>query len=77
MPDAEQQEVPACVTVMAIRYRVKCTAPGCRNVARTILRYADGGGRPLSNLGWCNAHTREAIERDAKAGLTTAGQELR
>jgi hypothetical protein len=58
------------VTVVAVGHRARCTAPGCRNVARAILRYVDRGGRPVSNLERCNRHTREAIERAFLDGLT-------
>ena len=35
-----------------------------------IFRYADRGGRPLSNFERCNRHTREALQRDQEAGTT-------
>jgi len=66
----------ASVTILAIGYRAPCTARGCRNLARTILRYADRGGRPLANLERCNAHTRVAIERDIKALTIYDNREL-
>jgi len=50
------------VTMITIGYRACCTAPECGNVARTILRYADAGGRPLVNLERCHRHVREGIE---------------
>ena len=34
------------------------------------LRYADRGGRPLSNVERCNTHARETLERATGAGLT-------
>jgi hypothetical protein len=37
------------------------------NLARAIIRDADRGGRPLSNLEHCNSHAHEALERDANA----------
>jgi hypothetical protein len=63
-------EEAAKLTILSIKYRARCTAVGCQNLAQTILRYADLGGGPLSNLERCNRHTREAFERDRKAGLT-------
>jgi hypothetical protein len=60
----------AKLTILSIGYRAQCTAVGCRNLARTILRYADRGGRPSSNLERCNQQTREALERDRRARLT-------
>jgi hypothetical protein len=65
----ELQPEAASVTILTIGYRARCTTPGCPNLARAIVRYADRAGRPLSNLERCNAHTREALERDTKAGL--------
>jgi len=58
------------VTILTIGYRARCTEPKCRNLARTIIRYVDRSGRPLSNLESCHAHARELIERETKAGLT-------
>ena len=60
----------ASVTIITIGYRVRCTAPGCGNLAQAILRYADRGGRPLANLERCNRHAREAIERDTRMSMT-------
>jgi len=69
----EYQAEAAMVTILTIGYRARCTEPKCRNLARAIIRYADRSGRPLSNLERCNAHTREAFERENKAGLTIYG----
>src|SRR5205807_2546367 len=68
--DCDDLQDAASVTILAIGYRARCTAPRCGNLARAILRYADRGGRPFANLERCNRHAREAIERDTKAGLT-------
>ncbi len=57
----------ASVTILAVGYRARCSVQGCENLARTILRYADRGGRPIANLERCNAHTGAALERDIKA----------
>ena len=54
------------VTVLTLGYRARCSVRGCGDLARAILRNADRSGRPLSNLERCNAHTREALERNAK-----------
>jgi hypothetical protein len=67
--DRDDLQDAASVTILAIGYRARCTAPGCENLARAILRYADRGGRPLANLERCNRHAREAIECDSKACL--------
>jgi hypothetical protein len=37
------------VTIVALGYRACCTEAGCNNLGRMILRYADAGGRPMSN----------------------------
>jgi hypothetical protein len=34
-----------------------------------ILRYADAGGRPMSNAEVCHAHARVRLARDRAAGL--------
>ncbi len=70
MTDRKELQDAASVTILAIGYRARCTAPVCGNLARAILRYADRGGRPLADLERCNRHAREASERDTKAGLT-------
>jgi hypothetical protein len=57
-------EAAASVTIITIGYRAHCAAAGCGNLARTILRYADAGGRPFANLERCNRHAHEAIKRD-------------
>jgi hypothetical protein len=31
---------------------------GCENLARLGLRYADAGGRPITNLAYCHGHGR-------------------
>ena len=54
----------ASVTIITIGYRAPCTTPRCGNLARTVLRYADAGGRPFAILERCNRHARDAIERD-------------
>jgi hypothetical protein len=66
----DDQQNAASVTILRIGYRARCTATGCRNLARTILRYADRGGRPLANQERCNSHASAAIEHDTKARLT-------
>jgi hypothetical protein len=38
-------------------------------LARLILRYADAGGRPMSNSEFCDAHARTRIARDLAAEL--------
>jgi hypothetical protein len=34
-----------------------------------ILRYADAGGRPMSNTEFCHGHGRMRVARDQAAGL--------
>jgi hypothetical protein len=68
------QVQPAMAAILTCGYRAKCVAPGCGNVARTILRYTDAGGRPLRQSESCNPHTTEA--KDAAAdGLEIRQQE--
>ena len=42
-------ETEASVTIGALGYRARCNEAGCKNLGRMILRYADAGGRPMSN----------------------------
>jgi hypothetical protein len=60
----------ASITILTIGYRARCTELGCGNLARAVLRYADRGGRPLSNVERCNTHARETLERETRAGFT-------
>jgi hypothetical protein len=39
------------------------------NLGRLILRYADAGGRPMSNGECCHSHARVRIEGARAAGL--------
>jgi hypothetical protein len=43
-------------------YRIKCKAPGCRNLARVIVRYIEDGGAPSGQNEYCNADARAEIE---------------
>jgi len=58
------------VTIVILGYRARCTTSACRNLGRLILRYADAGGRPMSNGEFRHAHARERIEGARAAGLT-------
>jgi hypothetical protein len=64
----------ASVTIIALGYRARCTEPGCRNLARLLLRYADSGGRPTINPHFCHAHAQgsRAIERWGSGSTTIA-----
>ena len=57
------------VTLVQLGYRARCTKPGCRNLGRLILRYADAGGQPMNNAEFCHAHVRVRIEGARAAGL--------
>lgn len=70
MADLNDLQDAASVTILRIGYRARCTTMACGNLARTILRYADRGGRPLANLERCNSHARAAIEHNTTARLT-------
>jgi hypothetical protein len=65
----DQQETPTSVTLLSVGYRARCTEAGCANLGRLILRYADAGGRPISNLEFCHAHARERLAYVRAAGL--------
>lgn len=67
--NTEQVEIPASTTIVALGYRERCTEAGCPNLGRLILRYADAGGRPMSNSAICHAHARVRVARDRAAGL--------
>ena len=64
-------EDAASVTIIGIGYSTRCTASGCGNLARTI-HYARPTAAGGQSSVWNGARrdTREAIERDSKAGLT-------
>jgi hypothetical protein len=69
MSTAVHVETPVSVTIITLGYRVRCTAPGCRNLGRMILRHADAGGRPIDNAEFCLRHGRSRIKSDRAAGL--------
>ena len=62
-------ETATSVTIGALKYRACCSEPGCPNLARLGLRYADAGGRPVTNLVFCHGHRGLRVERDRAAGL--------
>jgi hypothetical protein len=66
---ADHLKNAASVTVVTLGYRSRCTEPGCANLGRLILRYADAGGRPMNNSEFCHAQTRVRIEGARGAGL--------
>ncbi|HUD10989.1 MAG TPA: hypothetical protein VMS08_01140 [Candidatus Saccharimonadia bacterium] len=43
-------------------YRIKCTAPDCRNLARIIVRYVEDGGAPSGQAELCNKDAKVEIE---------------
>jgi hypothetical protein len=51
---ADNPETAASVTIGALGYRARCAEAGCQNLGRMILRYADAGGPPMSNLQFCH-----------------------
>jgi len=61
-------ETAASVTIGALGYRARCTAPRCNKQARVIFRYEDAGGRPMSNSEFCSMHARarKALARAAR-----------
>jgi len=40
------------------QYRIKCTAAGCRNLARVIVRRVADGGAPEGQSEMCNKDAR-------------------
>jgi hypothetical protein len=64
-----ESEIPGSLTIIPLRYRARCTEAGCKNLGRMILRYADAGGRPMSNSEFCHGHARVRVPRDQAAGL--------
>jgi len=61
-------EIPGSLTII-LGYRARCTECGCRNLGGTILRFADAGGRPISNQEFCHAHARARSAQARTAGL--------
>jgi hypothetical protein len=61
---ADNPETAASVTIGALGYRMRCMEAGCGNLARRGFRYADTGGRPMTNLVFCHGHGRLRVERD-------------
>jgi hypothetical protein len=66
--NSDQAETAASVTINAIGYRAlhrgRLWKPG-----RLTLRYAEAGGRPITNLEFCHGHGRLRVARDKVAGL--------
>ena len=58
------------VTIFICGYRVRCGARRCEHLARLVLRYADGAGRPERELALCFSHTRERVAKERAAGVT-------
>jgi hypothetical protein len=61
MKAADYVETPTSVTKITLGYRVRCTAAGCRNLGRMILRHAGAGGRPIDISVFCVAHGRSRV----------------
>jgi hypothetical protein len=40
------------------QYLIKCTAHGCRNLVRVIIRRVEAGGAPLGQSEFCNKDAR-------------------
>lgn len=64
-----QSEIPGSLTIISLGYRARCTRDGCADLGRLILRYADAGGRPMSNSAFCHAHARVRLARERAAGV--------
>jgi hypothetical protein len=64
-----ESEIPGSLTIIPLGYHAQCTEAGCKNLGRMILRYADAGGRPMSNSEFCHSHGRMRVERDRAVGI--------
>jgi hypothetical protein len=63
-----ESEIPGSLTIV-LGYRPRCTECACRNLGGMILRYADAGGRPMSNAEFCHAQAdRGMAERVIDSG---------
>ena len=69
MRAAVHVETAASITFITLGYHARCTEPGCRNLARVILRRADAGGRPIDNGEFCLRHARSRIKSARAAGI--------
>jgi hypothetical protein len=65
----QENEIPRSVTIVPLGYRARCTEAGCKSLGRMILRYANAGGRPISNAEFCHAHVRVRVALDRATGL--------
>jgi hypothetical protein len=52
------------------QYRVKCTAAGCRNLARVIVMRVAEGGAPLGQSELCNMDARAAVAAASADGIS-------
>ena len=66
---ADNPETAASVTIGCARLLHALYGGRCGNLARLGFRYADTGGRPMTNLVFCHGHGRLRVERDRVAGL--------
>jgi hypothetical protein len=73
----EQTETATSVTIITLGYRERCTAAGCGNLGRVILRHSDAGGRPIDNAEFCLRHGRARIKSYRAAGLRVYDDRLR
>src|ERR1700686_2996944 len=67
-----ESEIPGSLTIIPLGYRARCTEAGCKNPGRMILRYADAGGRPMSNSEFCHGYGRLRAGRDLGLGDDSA-----
>ena len=50
-------------------YRVKCKVPGCRNLARVIVRRIAQGGAPEGQSEFCNKDARASVDAARVQGV--------
>jgi hypothetical protein len=65
----DHPEKATSLTIGALGYRARCTEAGCGNLARLGFRYADTGGRPMSNAEFRYVHARTRLGPDRAAGV--------
>jgi len=51
------------------QYRIKCTATGCRNLARIIIRRVEAGGAPERQSELCNKDARATAAAASADGI--------
>lgn len=64
--------IPAAATAIELwpcHYRAQCTEPGCRYLARIIVRFVADGGSPEGQRELCNRDARKQVEALKAKGM--------